>query len=965
MPSLSLILGVSIATSVLIVGVACIATVLIFAIGDTLKVGEAFSKDIAGGVASQTFNFFKRCEDTSRVVGLNTLGLGLMSPEDMRRHGQNWTDVYGAQLMAMDARFNYSINSVQLVSESGGWIIAMPSVVGTNGRKMVTLEAVEWWTPNGTMDKKVPYGAATYAGVTGRRFEIDAYGRANQVPYPSADTNWLTDTEATNTIVSHITPGYFGVKIALQVLQAASGTKTPSPSMWFALSMATPWVDRGVLFIGLLAAPVRNATHYLGTAYISLSAGKDLSSILAEAPHSENGYNFIVEANKNPVTKKPIAIIVATSHPAPFMNTTNITADGYRVNATSPANAPQCGNTLNIVPFVAGMIHCRFTTREYNYWPLNLLNESFLLSDTGNFTIIEDGEGRRFYATSRRVVTTSPTLDFSTFFSNPPASMVFTPFGVHVVSITPEEDLLRDLPRGRDMAIGIGAAVLFLSIVSAVGLLVWVLKPLDEISSKMYDTANLKNLDEVEELDEEDNDNEDLFSTATPVSSPSSPSSLGSPKGGAFPPGGAASSSAARRGGSSWISEIAALEAAYLVSHRQLINFSRYVPKAVIANIVAKNYEGLFLCPNVTIGMLDIMGFTTLCEKVAPATLSRVVSAYFSKMSKISAASGATILAFIGDAISLALNLPIAPLQNHELLGVLCALALKREACKNPLRRLFREQCDGYQLEVRIGLAAGTAVCGTVGSRERLQYSVNGEAAVTGAALEAWSKYWTKNSAITVDEHIAREVSDDVCVRLLAKAKIIGRSRTVFVYSVEGVMPDVSLSTTKKRKHADDQASDTSAGSIGSLNSSGSIASVTSASSASSIRTLSSNTTSTGSVGSLNSLTGSELGANRAGTIVEIKLEKVERWHKRRSATDAKTVRWAELFSDVARSFVDQEFAAARQKLTALVADATLGTKLVDHSSVVKMRSLIEEFAADEQLVKSHLDGNKQIALNV
>ncbi len=176
--------------------------------------------------------------------------------------------------------------------------------------------------------------------------------------------------------------------------------------------------------------------------------------------------------------------------------------------------------------------------------------------------------------------------------------------------------------------------------------------------------------------------------------------------------------------------------------HRKFVQdaFSRYVSPAVVGQLVAAP-EGLRVSGTrreLSFIFTDIEGFTTLSEKLGSEQLSDVLNAYLDGACAIVLRHEGTIDKFIGDAIMVIFNAPVAQ-TDHVARAVRCALEL--DAYAEDFRA--RQNAAGVPLgSTRLGVHTGTAVIGNFGSSSRMDYTALGDTVNTAARSEGVNKYF-------------------------------------------------------------------------------------------------------------------------------------------------------------------------------------------------------------------------------
>jgi adenylate cyclase len=99
-----------------------------------------------------------------------------------------------------------------------------------------------------------------------------------------------------------------------------------------------------------------------------------------------------------------------------------------------------------------------------------------------------------------------------------------------------------------------------------------------------------------------------------------------------------------------------------------------------------------------------------------------------------------------------------------------------------------RRRKDGKEpIAVGIGVSAGEAVAGTVGTADRMEYTVIGDSVNLAARLESSAK----PGQILISQPTYAAVCDAVDVRPLGPIRVKGKEEEVEVYEVLGLTADV------------------------------------------------------------------------------------------------------------------------------------------------------------------------------
>ena len=174
----------------------------------------------------------------------------------------------------------------------------------------------------------------------------------------------------------------------------------------------------------------------------------------------------------------------------------------------------------------------------------------------------------------------------------------------------------------------------------------------------------------------------------------------------------------------------------------------------------------------------DLQGFTSISENLDPETLIALLNDYLTAMTNIIHDEGGTIDKYEGDAIMAVFGAPIAH-GNHAYNS--CASALEMQEQLKTLRTLWGKQ-GKPQLFARIGINTGTMVVGNMGSENRFDYTVMGDAVNLGARLESANKQYA--TFIMIGENTYQEAKDEIIVRQLDLVRVKGKTEPVKIYEL-------------------------------------------------------------------------------------------------------------------------------------------------------------------------------------
>jgi adenylate cyclase len=178
-----------------------------------------------------------------------------------------------------------------------------------------------------------------------------------------------------------------------------------------------------------------------------------------------------------------------------------------------------------------------------------------------------------------------------------------------------------------------------------------------------------------------------------------------------------------------------------------------------------------------TIFFSDLAGFTALSERLDPVALTSLLNLYLTEMTSVIQEEGGTVDKYEGDAIIAFWNAPLDQPDHAARALRACVGCIERLAEMNP--RL--EALAGSPLSMRIGVHTGTVVVGNMGSRDRFDYTVIGDAANLASRLEGLGKVF--KSPIVVSEAAWLASEGAVEAREIGRVRVVGRSEPVRLFA--------------------------------------------------------------------------------------------------------------------------------------------------------------------------------------
>lgn len=189
-----------------------------------------------------------------------------------------------------------------------------------------------------------------------------------------------------------------------------------------------------------------------------------------------------------------------------------------------------------------------------------------------------------------------------------------------------------------------------------------------------------------------------------------------------------------------------------------------------------------------TVFFSDIKDFTATTERLQPEELTELLNDYFTEMSRIAHAHGATIDKFIGDAIVAFFGDPTTKgVAEDARACVRMALDMQRRLVE--LNAEWRQRGFEHPLQARIGINTGYCNVGNFGSDERMDYTIIGAEANLAARMEGIAK----PGGIVMSYETWAHVQDMAKGKALAPTSFKGIAREVVPIELE--LPDWAAET--------------------------------------------------------------------------------------------------------------------------------------------------------------------------
>jgi class 3 adenylate cyclase len=185
-----------------------------------------------------------------------------------------------------------------------------------------------------------------------------------------------------------------------------------------------------------------------------------------------------------------------------------------------------------------------------------------------------------------------------------------------------------------------------------------------------------------------------------------------------------------------------------------------------------------------TVLFCDLKGFSALSEGVTPQGLVKIINHYLSTMSAPIRVHRGIIDKYIGDAIMAYWGPPFV--EACEQADLACRAAIDMIAAVATLRKELPELLDVRAIpmdcDIRLGVATGEVLAGSIGSELMMSYTVMGDAVNLASRLEAANKEYGTRSLVS--ETAIAAITSSVEVREIDRLIVFGQTRPQGVFEI-------------------------------------------------------------------------------------------------------------------------------------------------------------------------------------
>jgi len=215
--------------------------------------------------------------------------------------------------------------------------------------------------------------------------------------------------------------------------------------------------------------------------------------------------------------------------------------------------------------------------------------------------------------------------------------------------------------------------------------------------------------------------------------------------------------------------------------------FSHYLSPDVVKELLKKQDDLVLDGEERELSILfsDIRRFTSMAEKMSPDDLCAFLNEYLTPMTEAVMERRGTVDKFIGDAIMAFWNAPLDT-PNHVFNTCECALTMLNEL--EVLNNSWRQR-GLPEVRIGVGIHCGVARVGNMGSQQRFDYTIMGDAVNLASRLEGLTRLYGTDILVSDAVYTILKESD-FFFRRIDTVRAVGKTTPVILYQLMGLSKD-------------------------------------------------------------------------------------------------------------------------------------------------------------------------------
>lgn len=230
--------------------------------------------------------------------------------------------------------------------------------------------------------------------------------------------------------------------------------------------------------------------------------------------------------------------------------------------------------------------------------------------------------------------------------------------------------------------------------------------------------------------------------------------------------------------------------------------FGKYIDPRVVEGLIDKPAiasEGQRRV--MTVMFCDVKGFSSTSRGTTPQGLVKVMNRYLSAMSAPIRQNEGIIDKYIGDAIMAYWGPPFTADADQARLASIAALNMIAlvPQLRDELPELLGVRNLPAPFDIRIGIATGEALVGSIGSELMMSFTVMGDTVNLASRLEGANKAY--GSRILVSEATVRGTEAEIDVREIDRVVLVGQTQPQTVFEIMGRKGELTAAQSVLREN--------------------------------------------------------------------------------------------------------------------------------------------------------------------
>lgn len=227
--------------------------------------------------------------------------------------------------------------------------------------------------------------------------------------------------------------------------------------------------------------------------------------------------------------------------------------------------------------------------------------------------------------------------------------------------------------------------------------------------------------------------------------------------------------------------------------------FGKFLDPRLVSRLIASGADQAER-RSLTIFFSDIKQFTGISEQLTASTIVHLLNEYFGTVAKVIHGHRGIIDKYIGDAVMAFWVPPFSAGDDHARDACRAALAQQEAiaALRTRLPEITGMRRNAPEVVVRMGIATGEAVVGTIGSESARSYTVIGDSVNLASRLQGINKVY--GTLILISEETYRLAQEDIEAREVDVITVAGKTEPVRVYELLSLAGQLEPSSAELRK---------------------------------------------------------------------------------------------------------------------------------------------------------------------